>query len=301
MITEKKFGDGQNYWMNINSDHLNEDLDLYKAYGIDEEIISYAMDKNERARIEYDSESTTFTLIYNVAKNTKINNHYETTPMTFLVKNKRLITISNSGNAHIVQAIEDYLNKNPEISIFKFLFSSLFIISDNYFPKIEEMNKERNYINDMLKEKTTKKNLLALSDLETGVVYFVSATKQNTVLLEQLKKNPIFQTLDDIEKEQLEDTLIEASQLVEMSQLASQILQQLSGTYNNILNNNLNDTMKTLTVLSILLTIPTIVTGFFGMNMPLPLENNILGWIIAIGISVIGWFVLSFILHFVLK
>ena len=95
--------------------------------------------------------------------------------------------------------------------------------------------------------------------------------------------------------------MIEARQLVEMAQLTSQVLQQLSGTYNNILNNNLNDTMKILTILSILLTIPTIVTGFFGMNMPLPLEHNILGWVIAIGISLIGWFGLSFILRLILK
>ncbi|EOH98715.1 hypothetical protein UAW_01311 [Enterococcus haemoperoxidus ATCC BAA-382] len=86
-----------------------------------------------------------------------------------------------------------------------------------------------------------------------------------------------------------------------MVQLTSQVLQQLSGTYNNILNNNLNDTMKILTVLSILLTIPTIVTGFFGMNMPLPLEHNILGWVIAIGISLLGWIGLSFILRLILK
>lgn len=86
-----------------------------------------------------------------------------------------------------------------------------------------------------------------------------------------------------------------------MTQLSSQILQQLSGTYNNILNNNLNDTMKILTVLSILLTVPTIITGFFGMNMPLPLEHNALGWIIAIFISAILWFGLSAILRKILN
>lgn len=221
--------------------------------------------------------------------------------MTFLIKDKRLLTITNSENMYIIQYMENYLEKNSEVSLFKFLFSSLFIITDKFFPVIEEMDRERNHINAMLKEKTTKANLLALSDVETGVAYFISATKQNTVLLDQIKTNTIFRTLDEIEKEQLEDTQIEARQLVEMAQLTAQVLQQLSGTYNNILNNNLNDTMKILTILSILLTIPTIVTGFFGMNMPLPLEHNILGWVIAIGISLIGWFGLSFILRLILK
>ncbi|EOI00593.1 hypothetical protein UAY_01696 [Enterococcus moraviensis ATCC BAA-383] len=301
MITEKKFSNDENVWININSDQVSTDSDLYKQYGIDTEIISYALDKNERARIEYDNELETFILIYNVPRKGKNNNHYEAIPMTFLIKDKRFLTITNSENMYIIQYMENYLEKNSEVSLFKFLFSSLFIITDKFFPVIEEMDRERNHINAMLKEKTTKANLLALSDVETGVAYFISATKQNTVLLDQIKTNTVFRTLDEIEKEQLEDTQIEARQLVEMAQLTAQVLQQLSGTYNNILNNNLNDTMKILTILSILLTIPTIVTGFFGMNMPLPLEHNILGWVIAIGISLIGWFGLSFILRLILK
>ncbi|MBT1022586.1 magnesium transporter CorA family protein, partial [Enterococcus faecium] len=99
-----------------------------------------------------------------------------------------------------------------------------------------------------LREKTTNKNLLQLSDLEIGLVYLVTGTKQNVVLLEQIKALAIYRKLSEKEKEELDDALIEARQAVEMTNLASQILDQLSGTYNNLLNNNLNDTMKFLTV-----------------------------------------------------
>lgn len=71
-----------------------------------------------------------------------------------------------------------------------------------------------------------------------------------------------------------------------MTRLSSEILDQLSGTYNNLLNNNLNDTMKILTIWSLLLTIPTIVTGFFGMNMPLPFTHSEASWIVTVVISV---------------
>ncbi|HCU82316.1 MAG TPA: magnesium transporter CorA, partial [Enterococcus sp.] len=75
-------------------------------------------------------------------------------------------------------------------------------------------------------------------------VYLVTGTKQNVVLLEQIKALAIYRKLSEKEKEELDDALIEARQAVEMTNLASQILDQLSGTYNNLLNNNLNDTMK---------------------------------------------------------
>ena len=86
-----------------------------------------------------------------------------------------------------------------------------------------------------------------------------------------------------------------------MTQLSSQILQQLSAPCHNILNNNMNDTMKQLTVLSILMTIPTIITGFFGMNMPLPLEHNIFGWAITIVMSALLWIILSLFLRKMIK
>lgn len=76
------------------------------------------------------------------------------------------------------------------------------------------------------------------------MVYLVTGTKQNVVLLEQIKALAIYRKLSEKEKEELDDALIEARQAVEMTNLASQILDQLSGTYNNLLNNNLNDTMK---------------------------------------------------------
>lgn len=150
---------------------------------------------------------------------------------------------------------------------------------------MEEVDSQRIHLNKKLREKTTNKNLLALSDLEIGLVYLVTATKQNAVLLEQIKAQSIFSSFTDKEKEELDDALIEAKQAVEMTKLSSEVLDQLSGTYNNLLNNNLNDTMKILTIWSLLLTIPTIVTGFFGMNMPLPFTHSEIGWIITLVIS----------------
>ena len=140
-----------------------------------------------------------------------------------------------------------------------------------------------------------------MSDLEIGSVYLVSATKQNAIVLEQLKNQALFKELEFAEEEKLENSLIEAKQLVEMTSINLQILQQLSGTYNNVLNNNLNDTMKLLTIISILLTIPNIVTGFFGMNITVPLTDLAHGWGIVLGIIVIVIVIVSVVLSRFIK
>ncbi|MBC1361170.1 magnesium transporter CorA family protein [Listeria welshimeri] len=301
MSIQTVFGNEKYNWVNIDTDKTTKLEEIYATYKIDEEVIAYSIDRNERAHFEYDQKTNTFVVVFNVPDQRKIDNHYETIPMVFIIKDTQLLTISNKNNQYIVKKMYRYLEENTEVTIFQFLFSSLYFVMDSFFPYVEEMDVDRKTINDKLKIKTTKKNLLSLSDLETGIVYFLSASKQNAALLEQMKTHLIYREMNEVEKEQFEDALIEARQLVEMTELSSQILQQLSGTYNNILNNNLNDTMKILTALSILLTVPTIITGFFGMNMPLPLEHNAFGWMVAIFISVLLWFGLSFVLRKLMK
>ena len=274
-------------WININSDLISEYSSIYETYEIDSEMLEYALDEHERAHIEYDRRKETLIVIYNVIKQSLSSSQYETIPMTFIVRRNQIITITNHHNEYIVKAMKEELEERPDISLFTFLFSSLFMITEYYFPKIEKLKKEQGLLSQMLRQKTTKKNLFALSDLEIGSVYLVSATKQNAIVLEEL---------DDVEKEELEDSLIEAKQLVEMTSINLQILQQLSGTYNN-----LNDTMKLLTVISILLTIPDIVTGFFGMNVQIPFTEHSHGWGIALGIIIAIWILVSVILGRLMK
>ena len=188
------------------------------------------------------------------------------------------------------------LELEPGQSLFGFLFEALYRVTDEYFPLVEEINRERDQLTRLLRDKTTRENLLALSDMETGMVYFITASKQNTVLLEQLRTLLVFRSLTEVEREQLEDALIEARQLVEMTQLTGQTLQQLSDTYNNVLNNNLNDIFRILTTLEIILMVPTFVTGFFGMNVPIPFANHPLGWLITLIISIAGCLVINGVL-----
>ncbi|WP_407856518.1 magnesium transporter CorA family protein [Enterococcus hailinensis] len=295
MYTKEVFNHKMNRWVNTDAEDKDELKNLYRDYGIDSDFVEYSLDRNERAHLDYDKDNDVLMLIFNVPNRRKIDNHYETVPMTFLVVDRTLITVTNQQSKYLYFKFKNYLDRNPESSLYEFLFGCLFVISDEYFPFVEGMDRDRKRITQLLKQKTTKQNLLLLSDLETGIVYFVTASRQNVLLVQQIKTHGIYRRLTDEEKEGLDDVMIEAQQLVEMTKLSSQILQQLSGTYNNVLNNNLNDTMRILTVLSVLLTIPTIITGFFGMNMPLPLQNNASGWMITIGVSVVLWFALAYV------
>ena len=298
MFVEKKLGDGRS-WINIDSDLIAETSQLYQKYGIDQETIEYALDKNERAHMDYNRENGTVTFIYNVLDMEKEKEYYETIPMTFIVQGPRLVTISNRDNAYIIAQMERYVDAHESLSTFKLLFAGLEMISNAYYPIIERLDKHKDEITRLLRKTTTSKNLYALSDVETGMVYLASAAKQNRMLLEHIRAHLIYRQFDDVEKEQFDDAMIEARQLVYMTELNSQVLQQLSSSYNNILNNNLNDNLTTLTILEALLAVLAVVTGFFGMNVPLPFTNDPNAWIYISIASFVLWLMLSRILRWI--
>ena len=300
MFLEKQLGNGCT-WINLDLDKLKKLEDLSEIYGLDKETIEYALDRNERAHMDYNRETETVTFIYNVLDLEKDKEYYEAIPMTFIVERQRMITISNHKNAYVIDQMSAYLDSHESLSIYKFLFASLEIISNAYYPVIEQMDKSKDEVNGLLRQRTTKKNLFALSDLETGMVYLTAAAKQNRMLLEHIQGHALYRSFNEIEREQFDDAMIEAHQLVSMTDLISQVLQQLSASYNNILNNNLNDNLTTLTIISVLLAVLAVVTGFFGMNVPLPLTDEPNAWLYISLASAGLWIVLSLLLRKIAK
>ena len=292
MVLEKQLGNGCT-WIDLDVDKIKNMEDLSDIYGLDKETIEYALDRNERAHMDYNRETETVTFIYNVLDLEKDKEYYEAIPMTFIVERQRMITISNHKNAYVIDQMSAYLDSHESLSIYKFLFAGLEIISNAYYPVIEEMDKSKDEISALLRQTTTKKNLFALSDLETGMVYLTAAAKQNRLLLEHIQGHALYRRFNDVEREQFDDAMIEAHQLVSMTDLISQVLQQLSASYNNILNNNLNDSLTILTIVSVLLAVLAVITGFFGMNVPLPFTEEPNAWIYILMASLILWAVLS--------
>ena len=292
MVLEKQLGNGCT-WIDLDVDKIKNMEDLSNIYGLDKETIEYALDRNERAHMDYNRETETVTFIYNVLDLEKDKEYYEAIPMTFIVERQRMITISNHKNAYVIDQMSAYLDSHESLSIYKFLFAGLEIISNAYYPVIEEMDKSKDEISALLRQTTTKKNLFALSDLETGMVYLTAAAKQNRLLLEHIQGHALYRRFNDVEREQFDDAMIEAHQLVSMTDLISQVLQQLSDSYNNILNNNLNDSLSILTIISVLLAVLAVITGFFGMNVPLPFTEEPNAWIYILMTSLILWVALS--------
>ncbi|HFH6963527.1 TPA: magnesium transporter CorA family protein [Streptococcus agalactiae] len=297
MIVEQKFGNGFT-WINIEAEQLRTETSEIQAKYLDSEIITYALDDYERAfmKCSHIKGKEVLTIIFNTIDLKQKESYYETVPMTFCLSHDRLITVTRSRNSYMLELLQKYLDRNPDVSPKKFLFAALTLITKQYFNVVSKIDREKDILNRQLREQTTNKRLLAMSDLETGSVYLLTAANQNALVLEQLDVHPSQRFNSEVEKEQLSDALIEAHQLVSMTQLNSQVLSQLSSTFNNVLNNNLNENLTGLNIISINLAIIAAITGFFGMNIPLPLTESRSSWLIVIATSVLLWVIIAQIL-----
>ena len=223
MFIEKELG-YKRHWINIDSDIISEQSYLYTKYDIDQETIEYALDKNERAHMDYNRENGTITFIYNVLALEKDKEYYETIPLTFIVQDTRLVTISNEDNAYVISKMQDYVDNHEDLSIYKLLFAGLEMISNAYYPVIERLDQQKDEVSRRLRQTTTSKNLYDLSDLETGMVYLVAAATQNLCPFGAHQGARHLSSSQRGRKEQFDDAMIEARQLVAMTDLISKVL-----------------------------------------------------------------------------
>ena len=143
-----------------------------------------------------------------------------------------------------------------------------------------------------LDREVNNESLIGLSRLQDSLTYFNTSIRGNETLLSKLKFKL---QIDELDADLIDDVTIEMTQARETTNIYSNILESTMDTYQSIINNNMNTIMRTLTSVTIILMLPTLVASFFGMNLVNGMENNPVGFVVAIilsvVISVISWFI----------
>ncbi|MFC6323273.1 magnesium transporter CorA family protein [Companilactobacillus baiquanensis] len=298
MITQEKLNND----ISLIDVHSVKDLNdedrsnLIENYQITNEILDYADDTNERARLEYDEPNNVFLIVYN-AQNEQ-NNLDEaseiTLPISFAVKGNNIFLFTNNQTHYVKDYIikaDKNLNNSSDDRIWSLIFNVFDQMSNDYNDKINEINHDRNRIQEHIKRKrSSNAQIFELSNLQDLITYISTSINGNFNVVKQMeiisngKIHDISLTKDS--HEHLHDSIIEIEQIREQASLTADIIDRVANTYNNILNNQTNTTMKILTIYTIVLSIPTIVSGFYGMNMPLPVSDKKWSWVFSIILTI---------------
>ncbi|MDG0822980.1 magnesium transporter CorA [Staphylococcus equorum] len=274
-------------WINVVDPNWEEIESLINLYGIPDDFVRDPLDTEESARVEYDEETRYSLIILDIPvvndTNLKVLS-FITIPLGIIIGNKKIITVCNTEN----EFLEKFNRQNINLHFHsRFALNILLTISNHYNRNLRLLNKTRLRIERDLKNNVTNKQLYNLMEVEKSLVYFLAALKGNEAIIKKLFRLPAIKRFDE-DEDLLEDLVIENNQALETTKLYTDILESITTSYASLLSNEMNNTMKTLTLFTVFLTLPTLVFSFFGMNVPLPIDDHsYVSWLIVIAISLV--------------
>lgn len=267
-------------WICLTNPSETEISDLEEDLNIDRDYIRAALDEEELSRIESDDGVTLIVVDYPIAEQGDDHENmlqYSTTPMSLIITDKNVITVCAKENLILDELATGVVKGvQPQLRT-QFVFLVLLRIAARYLQYLKQIDKLSNYVEGKMYLAMKNQGLIQLQGLEKSLVYFSTSLKANEAVLEKLTRGRFLKLYEE-DQDLLDDVLIEVKQAIEMTNIYSNILSGTMDTFASIISNNLNIIMKRMTTITIILTMPTIVFSFYGMNLHenasgLPLAN----------------------------
>lgn len=293
LIRHKTYEEG--VWVNLIHPSEEEIKQVCEATGIDPEMIRPALDEEERSRIEIDNGQTLILVDIPIVENEGPENVYSTIPLGIVRTQDCIVTVCLKESA----ILNDFICKR--VKSFYTYFRSRFVLqilfknATLYLQYLRQIEKISNRIETDLQKSMKNKELTQLLQLEKSLVYFSTSLKSNESVLEKMLKLDAIKKFEE-DQDLLEDVIIENKQAIEMTGIYSSILSGMMDAFASIISNNLNIVMKSLTIITISLAIPTMISGFFGMNLPNFWNNSAIAFPAIVSSSILLSALITFIL-----
>ncbi|UQS85115.1 magnesium transporter CorA family protein [Apilactobacillus apisilvae] len=273
-------------WVELVDANTKEVVSTIEDYKLPNILKGYMLDTHEHSRFEYDSVKK-YSVLITRALTSGQDENVETSPVISAFTDGVIITKSDSRYR---------VKQQSNCTKFDVIFSILERINKPYMNKLDQVNEDVENL-QKLRKSVHNKQLNEIAILKNDLVYLKSSTAANIMAINQLQKSsdnfvvPI--TFNNHQDQHIDDVTVEYSECKYMFDVNYEIVSQIEDTYSNIINNNLNETTKILTIWSLILAIPPIISGFYGMNVVLPFANSKWSWIftVVITLAIIYWMI----------
>ncbi|MGG7179014.1 magnesium transporter CorA family protein [Clostridium paraputrificum] len=272
-------------WINVVAPSDEELILISKKTGVPLEFLKAPLDDEETSRI--DIEDGNIIVIVDIPFTEMEDNSltYDTYPLAIIHTETQLITVCLKNSKVLTDFINGKIKSFFTFKKSRFILQILNRISTYYLLYLRQIDKKSVMIEKRLHKSMKNRELIQLHSLEKSLVYFSTSLKANEITLEKMLKLEIMQKYED-DKDVLEDVIIENKQAIEMTEIYSNILASTMDFFASVISNNLNIVMKVLASVTILMAIPTIMSGIYGMNVALPFADNPYAFFIVMGITI---------------
>lgn len=278
------------------TDPDSEEIEKLENWGIETELITYSLDQDEMARVEREEGYTLILLRIPHFQGETHDIPYTTVPMGIIIKDNLIVTICRHEN-HITRILTNGKYRGFKTAKrYRFVLYVLLETATRYLTYLRQINRAVDFIEDQLQKSTRNRELLELLKHQKSLVYFTTALRSNEVMLERLQRMRMFNQYEE-DEDLLEDVITENQQALQTSNIQTEILSSTMDAFASIISNNLNAVMKVLATLTIMVSLPTLVASFYGMNVNLPGEGHPYAFLSIFGFSLILTTTAAFIFY----
>ena len=285
-ISEMTSIDDQNLWIDLVDPTEIELQQICDRFQLDIDLLKAPLDYEERPRIEaYDGQVLILISMPNLSSE-ESSILYNTIPLGIVITEEVIITVALKNN----MLIEQFLKTKSALVTRKrtrFVLQLLYNNAQLFLSCLKQIDKKSTEIEQHLHKSSKNEELINLLNLEKSLVYFTTSLRANENVFEKLLRTYLRKIHDEEseitvrilkkyeeDEDLLEDVITENKQAIDMADIYANILSGTMDAFASIISNNLNIIMKFLAIITIVMAIPTIVTSFFGMNVPIPYQNS---------------------------
>lgn len=286
-------------WVDMINPTDDEVEDIASFTCVPEDMIKAALDEEERARTEFDNGCSMFVVDCPIIEEGDGGDAYSTLPLAIIYNKDCIITVCLKGNPVLRDFITGRVNvfcDKPVGFILNFMMGN----SKRFLYCLKQIDRKSHRVQSELGRTLKNEHILQLLELENSLVYFSTSLNSNYKVHEKLSKVEAVATREDYQ-DLYDDMVIESNQAIEMCRIYKDILTVTMDAYGSVISNNANDSMKKLTIITILLAIPTMIAGFWGMNMPVPFqafngETSTVWFWVVVGVAIAITAIVAFIM-----
>ncbi len=270
-------------WIDLLSPSHTEIKKVCKAYDLDVEFLTAALDPNERARHEIDNGKMLLIIRFPVENEEEESPEnedeetydlpYRTYPMGIILAPNIIITVSLVENP-IIESLATTIERRQEFNVTDFVLYTFHKVSLMFLKFLREIDEAIQTIEKDLQQYMQNDDILRLLHYQKVLVYFSTSLRNNDFVLKRLRNSSIMREATGTQIEFYEDIQIDMAQAVETANIYSDIIMKIADAFSSIISNNLNQVMKTLTALTLAIALPTLISSIYGMNIKLPLQDN---------------------------
>lgn len=280
-------------WVDIENPTEEDKARMEMEFGILPEFVRASLDEEEASYVDYSEDDQQTLVIVDYPEleegERKSVSSYITLPMSVIILKGMIVTVSLHANATISELIERRFGGFDTRYKTRLLLYIILIISQEYLAALRQINRMTSATEQKLYKHMRNENLIDMLVLDKGLIYFSTSLKSLRQTLERISRSRQI-AMYEADRQLLDDVMIEVNQAIEMCEIYSDISARTADGFTNVINNNMNSIMKRLTVITLVLSIPNMVYGFYGMNVSgLPLAYAWWPFGLSIGLSLGAW------------